>query len=196
MKKLVTLLFVLLLASVVSVGVYTKRMQSAAKARAVVNIQRRAKGVLPPLESTVPGVTLTGALRQNDDYEYADLVIHNDSDQPIDAFEVSALVSASGQTATSLSIAQDARWPQFPGDQFKPTPTTPLIPAHSDKAVSLGLSSAPDGSRLSLTAVALRNGHVTGSNAKKFERGRAQEADKAGFHDELRALNARQNPAQ
>ena len=196
MKKLAVLLFVLLLASVVSVGIYNKRMRGVAKARAVVNVQRRIKGVLPPLGSTAPGVLLSGSLRREGEYEYADLIIHNDSDQPIDAFELSAPVSESGQTTTSFSVAQDARWPQFPGDSFKPKPSASLIPPHGDKSVSLGLAALPDGSRLSLTAVALHDGRVAGRNAKEFERGRAREAAEHGFPNELRALNARQNPAR
>ena|GEM_PF-4711498 len=191
MNKLTILLCVLLLASVVGVGVYNKRTRSAAKARPVVKVGRTVKGVMPPLESTAPGVRLAGSLRQSGEYEYADIVIHNDGDQPIDAFELSALVSASGTTTTNLSVAQDARWPQFPGDQFKLTPATPLIPPHGDKQVSLGLGSVADDSRLSLTAVALHDGRVMGRNAAGFQRDRAVDADKAGHHDELRALDVK-----
>ena len=191
-KRILLVLLTLAVSTLVAVGAYTKRTRGSTQGRPLNDHTRKVKGVLPPVRSTVPGVTLRATLRGSGDNEFAEIVIENNTDQGIDAYEIAAdpRPSAGGLTSTQMSLSLDARRAQVGGETFKLNPDKPLILPHGSKTETLGLMGVPDGSDLTLTAVAFHRGAVVGTRAKQFGRDRAFEADKHGFHDELRALNA------
>jgi hypothetical protein len=176
-------------AALVAAGAFAKRARGSAQGRPVSDHTRKVKGVLPPVRSTVPGVTLTATLSGSGDSEFAEIVIKNNTDRGIDAYEIAAdpRPSAGGQTSTQFFLISDARNPQRAGEVFTTAPAEPLIKPRGTETTSLGLISVPDGSALTLTAVAFHDGEVLGSRAKAFKHSRAFDADGHGFPDELRA---------
>jgi hypothetical protein len=192
-KKTLIVALVFSVAALATAGSYVRRARGAAQARANVDHTRKIKGVLPPVRSTVAGVTLTATLEQAGDNEFANVTIENNTDQGIDAYEIAAPPrrTPGGTTETQFFMRLDARRAQKSGDIFKLDPDEPLIPPHDKTSNTIGLLSVPDGGDLTLTAVAFHHGALVGSRAKQFERDRALEADEHGFHNDLRALNAK-----
>jgi hypothetical protein len=190
--KIIAVSFVVALAAAISVSAFVKRAYTSARTRPVRELVRTVKDVLPEIRSTVPGVTMTAKLHKVGDGEFADIIIQNDTDRAIDAYQVYATpFPADGSTTRDVvSFSSDSRHPAFEGDNYKLKPDASVIQPHGRTGLSISLSTVPDGGSLTLTGVVFHDGTTAGAGAKKLVRLRALEADQAGLHDELRAQNA------
>lgn len=188
-KRTLIVILTLLVASLIAIGTYASRKHIAPQNKTIVEIKRTTRGLLPPLRSTVPGVTITGTIREtgnNNEYEALDLIINNDTDVAVEAYEISMPPQAAppDRTVTVLTVSEDKRRPQFVGDIYKLKPAEALIGPHSRIGTSIPLSALPDDREVVLSAIAFSDGRVVGSHARDFKQQRAQEAKAGGFNSD------------
>ncbi|HEX8070311.1 MAG TPA: hypothetical protein VF546_10195 [Pyrinomonadaceae bacterium] len=172
------------------------------KSRSVVQFpERTQRNIMPEGKSDVPGVILTGYLKRNTESgpEYAILTVHNNTDRPIDAYQIApvgygARPVQTGGATTRFSISTDARDQEQPdGTTFSLDPPKPAIPPHGTDELAFPLNNVPDGAQLAVTAVVWHDGTTAGRHAEELRWKRANKAAGHGFPAELNNLKAQHN---